>query len=212
MTATPPRSGGGEVAIAILGAGGGRRLGAAVPKPLVQLAGRPLVAWALDAARESGLRPLLLVVGDGGDEVAAVAPDGVEVVRSEEWDRGIAHSMRAALDALTPRPSVDAVCVGLADQPLVGADAYRRLVAAYDAGAELAVATYSGRRGNPVLLSRTVWAQAQLLEGDEGARVLIRRYGATEVACDGTGDPADVDTIEDLAAMEARCASKTAFE
>ena len=212
MTPAPPPSGGGDVAVAILGAGAGRRLGAAVPKPLVELAGRPLVDWALDAARRSGLAPLLLVVGDGGDAVAAAAPDDVEVVRNAEWERGIAHSLRAALDVLSARASVGAVCVGLADQPLVGAEAYRRLAAAYDAGAELAVATYSGRRGNPVLLSRTVWAEAQRLEGDEGARVLMRRHGATEVACDGTGDPADVDTIEDLAAMEARCASRTASE
>jgi len=217
VTSTPPPPGGDGVAIAILGAGAGRRLGAAVPKPLVELAGRPLVAWALDAARGSGLAPVLLVVGAGGDAVAAAAeaatrPGPVEIVRSQDWELGIAHSLRAALDALGARAGIGAVCVGLADQPLVGADAYRRLAAAYDAGAELAVATYSGRRGNPVLVSRTVWAEAQQLEGDEGARVLMRRHGATEVACDGTGDPADVDTIEDLAAMEARCASRTAFE
>ena len=42
---------------------------------------------------------------------------------------------------------VGAVCVGLADQPFVGPDAYRRLAAAYDAGATLAVATYDGRAG-----------------------------------------------------------------
>ena len=56
------------------------------------------------------------------------------------------------------------MCVGLADQPRVGAEAYRRLVAAHAAGAELAVTTYSGERGNPVLLGRSLWPEARRLD------------------------------------------------
>ena len=103
--------------------------------------------------------------------------------------------------------------VGLADQPLVGAAAYRRVASAYDDGARLAVATYRGARGNPVLIARPHWSEALDLEGDEGARVLLRRYGATEVPCDDTGDPSDVDTTADLAALEANAwRSTTASE
>jgi len=173
------------------------------PKPLVELAGRPLVAYALDAAQRSGLAPLLVVVGSGGDEVAAVAQrrGGVEVVRSPDWERGIAWSLRAALDALEGRTEVGAVCVGLADQPGVGAEAYRRLAAAYEAGATLAVATYGGERANPVLLARPRWPETRELQGDEGARVLMRRAPVVEVDCTGTGDPADVDTPADLEAL-----------
>ncbi|MGZ4754658.1 MAG: nucleotidyltransferase family protein, partial [Acidimicrobiia bacterium] len=89
-----------------------------------------------------------------------------------------------------------------ADQPRVGADAYRRIAAAYDGGVPLAVATYGGVRANPVLLARSLWAEARTLDGDEGARVLMRTHPVVEVACDGTGYPDDVDTIEDLQAME----------
>ena len=59
-------------------------------------------------------------------------------------------------------------------------------------------------RGNPVLIGREHWAEALALDGDEGARVLFRRHGAVEVPCDGTGEPTDVDTPEDLAALETR--------
>ncbi len=89
-----------DVAIAVLAAGRGSRLGGDVPKPLVELRGRPLVSWALDAATGSGLRPVVLVVGHHGDAVARVAPEGVVVVRSHRWRRGIARSLRAALEAL----------------------------------------------------------------------------------------------------------------
>jgi CTP:molybdopterin cytidylyltransferase MocA len=186
-----------DVAIAILAAGRGSRLGGDVPKPLVELRGRPLMSWALDAAITSGLRPVVLVVGHHGGAVARVAPEGVVVVRSRRWRRGIARSLRAALEALEPWAQVGAVAVGLADQPLVGADAYRRLAGAYRAGASLAVAAYRGQRRNPVLLGRTMWEKARELDGDQGARVLMDE-GAVEVDCTDTGSAADVDTLDDL--------------
>jgi molybdenum cofactor cytidylyltransferase len=198
-----------SVAVAVLAAGRGTRTGDPSAKPTLPLQGRPLVSWALDAARASGLGPVLLVVGYEADAVGRLAPPGVEVVVSTEWERGIAHSLRAALAALSGRPGIDAVCVGLADQPLVGAEAYARVGAAYDDGAALAVATYGGVRGNPVMLRRSRWGEAMGLEGDEGARVLLRRHELLEVPCDGTGDPSDVDTLDDLRAMEIRCASRT---
>jgi molybdenum cofactor cytidylyltransferase len=190
-----------DVAIAILAAGRGSRLGGDVPKPLVELRGRPLVSWALDAATTSGLRPVVLVVGHHGGAVARVAPEGVVVVRSRRWRRGIARSLRAALEALEPWAQVGAVAVGLADQPLVGADAYRRLAGAYREGASLAVAAYRGQRRNPVLLGRTMWEKARGLGGDEGARVLMDE-GAVEVDCTDTGSAADVDTLDDLREAE----------
>jgi molybdenum cofactor cytidylyltransferase len=190
-----------DASIAVLAAGRGSRLGGDVAKPLVELRGRPLVSWALDAATGSRLRPVVLVVGHHGNAVARVAPEGVVVVRSRRWRRGIARSLRAALEALEPWAHVGAVAVGLADQPLVGADAYRRLADAYREGASLAVATYHGQRRNPVLLGRTMWAKARELDGDEGARVLMDEE-AVEVDCTDTGSAADVDTIDDLREAE----------
>jgi len=190
-----------DVAVAVLAAGRGSRLGGDIPKPLVELRGRPLVSWALDAATGSDLRPVVLVVGHHGNAVARVAPEGVIVVRSRRWRRGIARSLRAALEVLEPWAQVGAVAVGLADQPLVGPDAYRRLAGAYREGASLAVATYHGQRRNPVLLGRTMWAKARQLDGDEGARVLMDE-GAVEVDCTDTGSAADVDTLDDLREAE----------
>jgi CTP:molybdopterin cytidylyltransferase MocA len=189
-------------AVAVLAAGRGTRLGGDTPKPLLELQGRPLVRWALDAAMDSGLRPALLVVGHQGSKVDRYVPQGVTVVRARGWRHGIAHTLHAALRALEPWAQVGAVCIGLADQPRVGAEAYRRLAAAFDGGASLAVATYGGARANPVLLGRSLWPEARTLEGDEGARALMRTHPVVEVECDGTGDPTDVDTVEDLRAME----------
>ena len=180
------------------------RFGGDTPKALTLLHGRPLLAYALDAARAGGCAPVVLVVSDA--RVGRAAGAGVEIVRNDAPERGIASSLQCALrhlEAAGP-DAAPAVVVGLADQPLVGAEAYRRVAGAYDAGAGLAVATYDGMRGNPVLIARPYWPEALELTGDEGARVLFRRHGAVAVPCDDTGAAADVDTTADLAELESR--------
>jgi molybdenum cofactor cytidylyltransferase len=192
------------VAAAVLAAGRGTRLERREPKPLLQLRGKALASWALQAVMATELRPVVLVVGYRGGAVAGIAPQGVEVVRARTWRRGIAQSLKAALVALEPWAQVDAVCVGLADQPLVGAEAYRRLANAHRDGAVLAVATYHGERANPVLIARPLWSEAAKLGGDVGARALMDRHETTEVDCTDTGDPTDVDSLADLATVERR--------
>jgi molybdenum cofactor cytidylyltransferase/nicotine blue oxidoreductase len=170
------------------------------------LRGKPLVQWALESAAATDVHPVVLVVGYRGRAVTQAAPPGVLVARTRRWRWGVAYSLNAALELLEPWSKVDAVCVGLADQPLVGPDAYRRLAAAAQAGAMLAVATYGGVRANPVLVGRPLWREARRLRGDVGARALMERHRVTEVDCTDTGEPTDVDTLDDLQALEARLA------
>ncbi len=99
------------------------------------------------------------------------------------------------------RPHAAAAVIALVDTPWVGVDAVRRLIAALEKGAAIAVATYDGQRRHPVLLRRDVWHEAcRLAVGDAGARPLManRPDLVVEVPCDGTGDPQDVDVAADL--------------
>ena len=163
-----------STAVAILAAGRGSRLGGDASKPLLEWRGRPLVAWAVDAAFASGLRPVVVVVGYRGDEVRAalgdaIGRDDLVVVENPDWSEGIASSLRAALTALTPMEAVDAVAVGLADQPRVAAAAYRAARRRHGPCA-MPRARYDGRPGNPVWLARSLWPEAMQFRGDAGAR------------------------------------------
>jgi CTP:molybdopterin cytidylyltransferase MocA len=187
-----------STAAAILAAGRGSRLGGDASKPLLEWRGRPLVRWALDAALASGLGPVVVVVGyRAGDVRTALGADELLVVDNPDWDEGIASSLRAALRALTPVDDVDALAVGLADQPLVGSGAYARLAAA-EGVARMRAACYDGRPGNPVWLARSLWPEAMHLRGDTGARTLMRDGTVDWIDCTDTGSAADVDTLEDL--------------
>ena len=82
--------------------------------------------------------------------------------------------------------------IALADQPLVGAEAVRRLIAAYAGGATVAVAAYDGKPRNPVLIARGHWpAVIELATGDTGARAFLRARPelVTLVECGDTGQP-----------------------
>lgn len=153
---------------------------------------------AVDTAMASGMRPVIVVTGRRSTDVEQALPNGVDVVKAHDAHKGIAHSLRALVRALEGWRTVDAVCVGLADQPLVGPDAYRRLAAAYDPATPLVVATYGGRRGNPVLLGRPLWPRVGALRGDVGARALMDTVTVREVDCTDTGRPDDIDTPADL--------------
>lgn len=195
-------AGGGRVGVVLLAAGRGSRFGATSPKTLARLGRRPLVTHAVAAATMSGLRPVVVVVGCQAADVAAAAGTLAEIVENPDWESGMATSLRAGLATVLPDSTVTAVAVALADQPRIGADAYRRLAEAHREGAQLVVATYEGKRGHPVLIGRAHFDEAMRMTGDEGARSLLAAHDVVEVPCDGTGDAADVDTPADLAALE----------
>jgi nicotine blue oxidoreductase len=203
---TPSASGAGagtgrDAAVAglLLAAGSGTRLGR--PKALVQWQGRLLVEHGVALLRQAGLDPCVVVLGAAADDIRRHADLGAtEVVVNARWAEGMGGSLRAGLGALDGR--APAVVITLVDQPLVGTQAVARLIAAWEAGAQAAVATYQGQPANPVLLDASLWADvATDATGDSGARRYLRRHPelVTPVPCDGTGSAADIDTPQDLA-------------
>jgi molybdenum cofactor cytidylyltransferase len=190
------------VSAIVLAAGGGSRFGGG--KLLARLGGQPIIEAVLDNLREAPVDEVIVVVGADAERLREVCERyGVRSVANEEWERGQSTSVLAGLRACDKKSRAAVILLG--DQPFVGADAVERLVAAFAEGANVAVATYGGKRRNPVLFSREVWPLLEAeLAGDEGARSVLRRHPelVVEVPCEGVGDPTDVDTREDLRRLE----------
>ncbi|MCV2490084.1 nucleotidyltransferase family protein [Geodermatophilus sp. YIM 151500] len=180
------------VAAVVLAAGGGRRYG--MPKALVEHEGSLLVERAVRTAR-AVCDPVLVVLGARAVDVWRTADlAGATVLANRDWESGMASSLRTGLDGLRGWPGrIDAALVTLVDMPGMTPAALQRMADRASPGA-LAVASYAGVRGHPVLLGRDHWAGvAAGATGDEGARRYLAAHGADEVDCTGLADPTDLD-------------------
>ena len=111
----------------LVAAGSGSRLGAAVPKAFVELAGRPMLEWSLDALRAAGITEIVVALPEGAD-----APEGCVGVRGGTTRSA---SVRAALAAAGPGD----VVVHDAARPLVAPELFVRVIEALSA-ADCAIA------------------------------------------------------------------------
>ncbi len=180
----------------LLAAGSGSRLGQ--PKALLVVGGQSLAARGVALLRDGGADPVIVVTGAA--DLSDPPGPGVVSVHNPDWASGMGSSLAAGLAAVPPDRA--AAVVALADQPLVGSEPVRRLIAAYAAGARVAVACYQGQPRNPVLLGREHWpAVLALATGDVGARPFLRAHPdlVAHVECGDVGRPDDIDSPEDLA-------------
>jgi CTP:molybdopterin cytidylyltransferase MocA len=206
----------GTVAV-LLAAGSGSRFDGPFHKLLADLDGTPIAERSIDAVVRSGVGPVVVVCGavdltplvervrERIGERSSDAPlPSTTVVHHPGWADGQATSLQAGLAAAIELGAT-AIVVGLADMPFVDADTWRRVAAST---APIAVATYDGRRRNPVRLAAEVWPELPTT-GDEGARSLFRRSPdrVEEVPC--SGSPDDIDTQEDLASWQSRSSTSS---
>lgn len=189
-TTPPPR-----VGIILLAAGAAQRFGR--DKLREPVCGRPLIEWSIAAATASGLGPLLVVVRPGQASPGAAATAVVNP-RAEE---GLASSVKLGIRK-AEELGWHAAILAPADQPLLSPIVFRRLASAFSEGAEFAVAAYHGHPRNPVLLARPLWPAAHGLTGDIGLAAIARTATAARIECGDVASIRDVDTPEDLAAIE----------
>lgn len=193
-TSTSTGSGGaaadGAIVAVVLAAGAGRRFAGPDHKLSATLGDATVLQHAVRSALTAGIGPVVVVAGD---HPLPELPAAASIVHNARADEGQATSVQCALDAAR-RAGATAVVVGLGDQPFVTPEAWRAVARA---GAPIAVATYDGRRGNPVKLDASVWDQLPHT-GDEGARSLIRMHPDLVEPVPCSGSAADIDTLEDL--------------
>ncbi|MCA3264098.1 MAG: molybdopterin-binding/glycosyltransferase family 2 protein [Telmatospirillum sp.] len=189
----------------VLAAGKSSRM-APANKLFVEIDGRSLIDHAVAAATGSQAAATIVVLGNEAARArAALAGRSATFVENPDYASGLASSLRAGLGAVPA--DCDGVVVLLADMPGVTPAHVDRLIAAFSPleGRAICVAARNGKRGNPVLWAKHFFAEMAALDGDQGARSLIRRHedAVCEVDMPDDGVLTDLDTPEALGAYRA---------
>jgi len=179
----------------VLAAGAAGRFGRA--KQLLQLEGETLAHRASRLALATLPIDALVVVGADADTVFRSVRDlAVRRVDCADWRTGMSASLRAGVGAL--RPECAGALIVLCDQPALDAAHLERLVSAWRAHPQRAVASaYAGRRGVPALLPRAWFVDFERSRGDRGARDLLAQRAEEVTAVVNERLAWDVDSERD---------------
>ncbi|CAA9258418.1 MAG: Molybdopterin molybdenumtransferase / Molybdenum cofactor cytidylyltransferase [uncultured Acetobacteraceae bacterium] len=190
-----------RVAALVLAAGRSRRM-APLNKLLVpDNESVPMVARVVDNVLGSHARPVVVVTGHERERVeAALAGRPVLFAHAEDYAEGLSASLKAGLAALPP--GLDGVVVCLGDMPLVAGPLIDRLIAAFDPeeGRAIAMPTFRGKQGNPMLWSLEFLPEMMGITGDVGARHLVGKHADRVVEVEVADDAVlkDFDTADAL--------------
>ena len=151
-------------------------------KLLLPLAGKPLIAHAVEAALDSLACTVHVVTGHQSDQVAAALNDyTVNIVHNPNYAEGMSSSIKSGVRALPTE--LDGVVLCLGDMPLVVSTHLDLLINNFSF--EVACAPYyKGRRGHPVLFPRSMFSDLLQLSGDTGARILLEQLESTILQID----------------------------
>jgi molybdenum cofactor cytidylyltransferase len=182
----------------ILGAGASQRFGE--PKQLLPYAGTTLLGWVVSQAQQAlGLDEVVVVLGRSADEIRARVDFGdAKVVENPVFTEGCASSYRAGITAIDSRS--EAIMIILGDQPGITPEIIDTLAGEWrESNAPIALCSYEGRKGHPMIFARSLFDQLEVLHGDKAAWKLVDAHAAlVHVVQLALPFPEDINTREDF--------------
>jgi bifunctional UDP-N-acetylglucosamine pyrophosphorylase/glucosamine-1-phosphate N-acetyltransferase len=155
----------------VLAAGKGTRMKSELPKVLVEVCGRPMIEYVLEALAAAGVERTIVVVGYREDLVRTALADrpGVEFATQVEQN-GTGHAVMMCREALSGHQGPALVVAG--DSPLLQSDSLRTLLDTFDAD-QPACILGTGYKDDPTGLGRIV-------RGDDGEFIgIVEQKDAT---------------------------------
>jgi molybdenum cofactor cytidylyltransferase len=186
----------------VLAAGASTRLGQ--PKQLIVVDGETLLHRTTRLAIQAGCLPVIVVLGrDAATLAGEVEGLGASIVINDEWQTGMASSLKSGLQAvLAAKPHQRRVMILVCDQPKLDASVLRDLLTTHTAKEGLITASrYRSTKGVPAIFSRELFPELLELTGDQGARRIVQLHLEEVASVDFPGGEFDLDTPQDLARL-----------
>ncbi len=185
---------GGSVSAILLAAGKSSRMGKL--KQLMPLGDNTMLEQTLDNLLGSKAAEVIVVLGYKAEEVVRrLSGRPIKVVVNPLYRKGMGTSIAAGLKFIDSQ--AQAVMLTLGDQPYVDSPTIDRLIDEFGGSDKgIAIPTYQGRRGHPLIFARKYQAPLSHLSGDIGGREIIRKHpeDVLEVPVDCEGITIDIDT------------------
>lgn len=184
-----------RIAAVILAAGASRRLGR--PKQLLSLHRQTLLERAVTAAQNSLCQHVCIVLGANAEACREkIASCKAKIIFNAAWEEGIASSIRCGLGAMMAlHADLQGVILLPCDQTALSGELLNQLIQkALDHS--MVASRYAGTIGIPAFFARSHFRELLALQGDEGARHLLKKPGAPVETVSFPGGGEDVDTEE----------------
>ncbi len=164
-----------QLAIIILAAGKSNRMGS--PKQILQYKGKGLLQNTMDVALGTNIDPVIVITGANASIIEAeLLTYLVKKVFNEKWENGMASSIKCGLAfAEQIVPDLDGVLLMVCDQPFVDEDLIKNLIKKQkESGTAITACSYEEVTGIPAIFHKSIFPEMKMLEGDNGAKNIIR--------------------------------------
>jgi molybdenum cofactor cytidylyltransferase len=186
--------------IVVLAAGASTRLGR--PKQLEEVGGQPALQRVVSNAIAVAGSAVTVVLGAHAADITRMFQhSSAAVLINRQWEEGIGASIRCGVSSLSH--ACDAVLLMLGDQAAVTTPDLKRLIAAWNGqDTVLAASAYTGQLGVPAIFPRWCFTELMELRGDQGAKAIINRHSGRVLRVPMANAAYDLDTDEDVQAMQ----------
>jgi len=194
----------------LLAAGKAKRLGK--PKQLMPFGQVTILEQAINNLLSSAVNEVVVVAGYRAEEVMRVlASKPVKLVTNPDYKDGMSKSIIAGLNSVASQ--AHAVMIALGDQPLIDSQTINRLIEEFcrhDKG--IAIPTYRGGRGHPIIFAMKYRGELLELKGDIGGRQIIKNHpeDVLEVTVSCEGICIDIDTVDSLSLARSKLGQENA--
>lgn len=190
-----------EIPIILLAAGSSARMGQ--PKQLLRWGEQTLIEYKIQLLLKTG-QPLVVVLGaNSGLIIPVIKKYEASIILNNNWEKGMGTSVSCGIRKVElDFPNANAVLIALPDQPLIPLSHYLALFNTFQKEKRQIIASKSesGWQGVPALFDRFYFEELQKLNGETGAKTIIRQYPANVISLLCNEITEDVDTPENYRA------------
>lgn len=186
----------GKIAILVLAAGGSSRMGE--PKQLLLWKNKTLVENAVQSALGVSGSDAYVVLGANHEQVEEVLNSyDVKTIYNPDWKQGLGSSIACGVKHVKDL-EYEGVLVMLADQPLITSEDIEGFIVEFKKGSKSILASkYENESiGVPVIFDKSYFDELSELNGDKGAKSIIKRHSENVSVISMGNKLVDIDTIE----------------